>query len=730
MHRVKAVPYRRPNHSIVLVSLVTWLSGCGANTAERLPPVAEPESIVTLPAADEPDVPSRRDPDGWLRWELGAHWPAPPEVDDRGPLLESETSEGLAGLRNANLERGVPDPRGGLLADVEVDLRTLGGDATIRTVRAMVVPGDVRGVRFAIVGTLLAPVVGLGPSHDLGAECEVALDMLAEDAEPGAAYAHCPLPEVWPALLGTRDDLVEDWSSRSEALAAETFAAADRVEALVRRGVASFGGGDDAQAVRDLEAAFALAARGTDIGVDEVVFRALPSGPQVEEAVAQAVLDEARSRLAREELPEGSPEALVRALGDLSVDVDSADELGSAPEVVAVVSRGEEMIPLLLEAIEDGATLTRAIRIEVGVGRPRVVRVMLRADAAYAALATLLDHHILVRAAFSDFLSMNSSAVRLAAAEGFRRYWASFGALPPAERRWRVLADDEATPLEWAQAATWITRSAPRPRGFRSTFSIGLGEVYEDAPPPLQGESLRERAEPSVGDLIARRLGSVDPTELGNGPIACRLAAAGGRWDAEGIGAQAESVLTTLITTPGPACQPYIVRAYGATRPEMRLTWLRANSASALGAHDPAVLTQVAAWAEADRRFAVEVRRIYRRLSPDGVLAQTSYAPAAVLLARSGLRDAADWLARGLRDGEHMGQVEPRGVRRAWVEASAMSFDVELDAPLSEPMPLRVCDMLAHHVQRALGVPFSLTWDRARRDEAIAAMIALVTAAP
>jgi hypothetical protein len=93
---------------------------------------------------------------------------------------------------------------------------------------------------------------------------------------------------------------------------------------------------------------------------------------------------------------------------------------------------------------------------------------------------------------------------RDAIAAELRAYWKKYKGLSPAERRYRILADDASDPNRWSQAAAWIVQP--------TNEHLSLDEqwvVTDDLPPgqapTMRGEALRGKKNPSVSDLMAKR---------------------------------------------------------------------------------------------------------------------------------------------------------------------------------------------------------------------------------
>ena len=94
---------------------------------------------------------------------------------------------------------------------------------------------------------------------------------------------------------------------------------------------------------------------------------------------------------------------------------------------------------------------------------------------------------------------------RRAVADRIRDYWRKNQGVSLAERWYRTLADEVATPAEWLQAAGNIVQHEnvqviPGSTAFGQTVTTPLPP---GARPKLRGEVLREKKDPSVTELMA-----------------------------------------------------------------------------------------------------------------------------------------------------------------------------------------------------------------------------------
>jgi hypothetical protein len=86
-----------------------------------------------------------------------------------------------------------------------------------------------------------------------------------------------------------------------------------------------------------------------------------------------------------------------------------------------------------------------------------------------------------------------------------------------AERWYLILADSKATETQWHEAAQNITRPTPvPPNSGEPNTKIPPGDPQWAEDRPLQGEPLRDRRQPSVSELLARRADEITTLDLNN----------------------------------------------------------------------------------------------------------------------------------------------------------------------------------------------------------------------
>lgn len=215
--------------------------------------------------------------------------------------------------------------------------------------------------------------------------------------------------------------------------------------------------------------------------------------------------------------------ALIRDLDQIDepqISSPGAANPGNSPLVKALIAEGEPAVEPLLNAYETDTRLTRSVSWRASYVHPV-------AEAELAALAGLLPG--------ADFripdpkLSPTSLAARKLLVPSLRAFWAKNRGVSPAERWYRLLSDDEAGRDRWLEAAAHIVQprdeTGPAFNG-RTAFLVRMTRGR----PPMKGEALRARQNPSVSELLTRRVldiaGTGNPLEYPNTELyrACELA--------------------------------------------------------------------------------------------------------------------------------------------------------------------------------------------------------------
>ena len=177
--------------------------------------------------------------------------------------------------------------------------------------------------------------------------------------------------------------------------------------------------------------------------------------------------------------------------------------LGSSPVVEALVKEGEAAIEPLVDTIEHDARLTRSVHFWRDFSRSRSVLGV--HEAAYVAVSQILSVSVFAPAATGDDLSARGAEGRAAVARAIRAHVAKWKGVSLEERWYRTLADDQAPPSEWADAASLATQPTnvtivPSSMVFRTTVTVAAG-----ASPGFRGEVLRSHAAPTLTALLDKR---------------------------------------------------------------------------------------------------------------------------------------------------------------------------------------------------------------------------------
>jgi hypothetical protein len=207
-------------------------------------------------------------------------------------------------------------------------------------------------------------------------------------------------------------------------------------------------------------------------------------------------LDDTSAALLGRQLPQlGQPDAL-------SFDRDAV--------VVALIEKGEQAVEPLLRVLEDDTRLIRTFRPphvhSIGLAYRYERRLIGVHEAAYAALSNiLLASPFWGVTPYEDLMTPGLERRRALAAR-IRLYLKQYGSLSPEERRYRALADDGATIEQWRQAAAWIAtpgacKNKPTQWAASVVYYRRKGQNFS-----LCGEALRQKAGPSVSQLLVRRI--------------------------------------------------------------------------------------------------------------------------------------------------------------------------------------------------------------------------------
>ena len=700
-----------------------------------------------------------------------ARFPLPPM--QRAPWSSAaRLPAALLAAARALFVQGFADPRGCAYREIELAVGNIQtGDAgTVRT-RGFVLPGE----RFAIAWNgLVYPVV------EVGAPVE-----LADDVAAAAASASHPM---YPMLVEERASVLPDENLQmvvllarlgEDALAEQVWStlhypqdpsfdpygeiALRWVWRLYDRALTAHRRGDHGLALESLrlltsvqplvDTAVALRGlRGPDGGATYLDF--LGPVPALladeERRAARGPIAPLPDAVARARLPVAARVAvLIEHLDEVAAYTTSADGGASDPIVDALVQIGAPAVEPLIEVLASDRRLARAVTFhsEAFFGR----RAFGVDEAAYLALSRILRTRLVDPQVVADVLASDGMAARRELAERFRAYVRHRSALAVEQRWFEDLADLQARPELWLDAAEQIT--SDRSNGGRLGKTWLVTGRLRPAAIGLRGESLRARTAPSVSDLFAVRISLADV------PTACALALRLFEWDRAAGARWLDWVLTRAIGESGTTHQFATEIA--------RVTERR------LAAGDVAVLDTYAAWLEAS---ALEAPKIYAEVQVRFPLdAQVfhpmsiaPWRPSIVHAAEALFRDGSSWVplldrdrlhgddpialldgellavaafnrhvVKALADAQPIGRLtigSSRHLRLQMSDSWGLTEMVNRDAmplpPDGTEIVVRIADWyaarLAHSHARDGAPAFELFWSEAERNAALRAMASWV----
>jgi len=189
---------------------------------------------------------------------------------------------------------------------------------------------------------------------------------------------------------------------------------------------------------------------------------------------------------------------LVRSLDQVQISQDGQPgglDYSRSPLVRELTAIGEEAVDPLLDCLEFDTRLTRSIYFgrDFHPGR----EFLEVAPLAQYILSGIFKANSMVPK--GDSLPTRSEYVK--AVRAFRE---KFHGVPISERCFMLLADDTAGFNQWVESAMILTSRSNREFPERSGWRT-LPAATKGPPPPMVGESLRERTDPSVSSLFEKR---------------------------------------------------------------------------------------------------------------------------------------------------------------------------------------------------------------------------------
>jgi hypothetical protein len=423
-----------------------------------------------------------------------------------------------------------------------------------------------------------------------------------------------------------------------------------------------------------------------------------------------------------------------------------------SPLVQALVAEGDAAVEPLLAAIESDTRLTRTVTHGRGMSIDRRVHPVLEPE--FAALTAIFETQ---QFSGQQYQVESGALSRKDLARSMREFWNRNRALPLTERWYRMLRDDSSGYGRWSEAAASIVQPTDQVGPAAQGAHVG---ALEPSAAPMKGEELRSRRDPSVSELLARRVlqiaraprqRTIPDVELEH---ACGLALLLDRWDPKA----ALPVIRALMTQARESVDRDRSEGYGQFFTLVgyiaRFTLIRAR------AGEPAALAEYAAEIrksdpEKDQPHSLDafepmwtypedpaVREAARWLFNDQgstwaaflrrpgsnrmqFLFNTSLY-ASPLLRSAGFRDAVldamaikSELGTVRRNQQTTVEYELKDGVKGWVTASEADLEgVDLGVDRS----IRACDYIAWQVSKIEGAPrCELYWTKEMRDGAVEA---------
>ena len=182
------------------------------------------------------------------------------------------------------------------------------------------------------------------------------------------------------------------------------------------------------------------------------------------------------------------------------------------PTVQALLSEGWDAVEPLLQCYEHDDRLTRMVPVSHfigGGGTSRLVRKIIGVRApAYAALEGILETTQFAPNFSRDETPEEKASIYKNTAAAMRAYWTKYRGLTREERLYAILKDEDGN---WLEAASIIVQPTNQPIvPFIGWNSVPWASPLNlDDPMPMRGESLRSESNPSVSELMIRRVNEI-----------------------------------------------------------------------------------------------------------------------------------------------------------------------------------------------------------------------------
>ncbi len=411
-------------------------------------------------------------------------------------------------------EQGFADPRGCEYREIEVLTGSVSMGVETTKTRGWVLPGT-DAPRFAIAWNgLVYPAQSVGTAADARRDARAAIATGADAYPQIARESQCvsiarPRRLMIPLLLRLghadlaekmRTQLFDNRRKETGSRLASIFAG-EWKWTLIDRAITAHQRGDDRLALIGARGAAAVKT-GEDPGAwwrEKLTALIADSERRIAEPARVPVLQQKPP-------PAGAARVagLIRDLEFVAAFQRSQPGFLNPAEdaiVQALIDEGDAAVEPLLDCFESDRRLTRSVRYWRDFSDDRTILGV--HEAAYAALAGILQASFFGYHSTGDSLTARGDAGRAKIAAQLREHWRKFKGVPSDERWYRTLAEDAAGAARWIEAAENLVRPADEivSGGARYIPMRARGAV-----PPMTGESLRAKAGPSIAELLARRL--------------------------------------------------------------------------------------------------------------------------------------------------------------------------------------------------------------------------------
>lgn len=226
------------------------------------------------------------------------------------------------------------------------------------------------------------------------------------------------------------------------------------------------------------------------------VFQYLSPVPKLREDSARRVREKASSKPDVKGIEKLPAEQRIAKLIEWLDEVDARQwgqpggvSIPGDPISLALAQEGEKAIEPLLSVIESDKRLTRA----VSFGRDFFANrnLISVAQAAYAIVGNILQLSLVSKDPYRPY-----------SVEELRGFWNANKGKSRAERLLEILRDDAGNWRQWQEAASQIVR----PNDIRVTGEwIGIPDAKPGQEPPIVGEELRSKSNPTVSEILSKR---------------------------------------------------------------------------------------------------------------------------------------------------------------------------------------------------------------------------------